>query len=209
MNGGAASAPYTFYVVPAAAELAGLSIVGPSTLNAGATGQFTATAYFNNGSATPGSATWSVVSGGNAASINASTGVLSAASGGNATVVVSASYSSGGVTKTTTATVNVVATGDGGGETQELIVNGNFANGTSGWSATGNFQADSRFATARSSPGYAYLANADGSAGNNLTGTLTQMVHIPANATSATLTYWYRITTQESGTANDFLFLRV
>lgn len=211
LNGGATASPYTFYVVPSAATLAGLSIVGPSTLKAGTAGQFTATAYFSNGSTTPVSATWSVVSGGSAASINASTGALTTTVGANATVEVGASYTSGGITKTATATVAVVATGTvGAGETKELIVNGDFAGGTTGWSTTGNFQADARFTTAHSSPGYAYMSKTDGSAGNDLTGTLTQMVQIPANATSAKLTYWYRITTQESSTANnDYLFLRV
>jgi surface antigen len=82
----------------------------------------------------------------------------------------------------------------------ELITNGSFASGSTGWTLSGNFYADSRFSSCRSSPGYAYLSNSDGSAGNNLNGSMYQAVAVPASASSATLTFWYYITTQETGT---------
>jgi len=81
----------------------------------------------------------------------------------------------------------------------ELIVNGNFASGSTGWQLSGNFYADSRFSNCRSCPGYAYVSNPEGTPGNSLYGTLWQGITIPANATSVTLSFWYRITTQEVG----------
>ena len=91
----------------------------------------------------------------------------------------------------------------------ELLINGAFASGSTGWVRSGNFFADSRFAVCRSCPGYAYLSNTDGTSGNNLNGTLYQAVTIPANATSATLTFWYSITTQEVTTNNAYDVLYV
>jgi len=82
----------------------------------------------------------------------------------------------------------------------ELIANGNFASGSSGWVLSGNFFADSRFSACRSCLGYAYLSNADGTAGNSLFGTIYQIVTIPSSATSASLSFWYNITSQETGT---------
>ena len=88
----------------------------------------------------------------------------------------------------------------------ELVTNGSFASGSTGWVLSGNFYADSRFTSYRSYPGYAYISNADGTAGNNLSGTMYQSVAIPAGASSANMTFWYYITTQETGsTAYDAL----
>lgn len=88
----------------------------------------------------------------------------------------------------------------------ELIVNGAFGNGSSGWTLSGNFYADSRFSSCRSCPGYAYISNSDGTSGNNLVGSMFQNVSIPSNASSAVLTFWYYITTQEtSSNAYDVL----
>ena len=81
----------------------------------------------------------------------------------------------------------------------ELISNGAFSPGSASWVLSGNFFADSRFSTCRSCPGYAYVSNADGTPGNNLLGTMYQVVSIPSGATSATLSLWYNITSQESG----------
>ena len=96
-------------------------------------------------------------------------------------------------------------------ETVELITNGNFSQPISSlWTLGADFHADDRFTNSRSSGGYAYLANPDGSSGNNLYGEIGQFVTIPENATQATLSYWYRITTAESGsTAYDMMTLQV
>lgn len=93
----------------------------------------------------------------------------------------------------------------------EILTNATFASGSTGWVRSGNFYADSRFSVCRSCPGYAYLSNSDGTPGNNLNGMLYQAVTIPANATSATLSFWYSITTQETttSTAFDVLFVSI
>jgi len=81
----------------------------------------------------------------------------------------------------------------------ELITNGGFESGSTGWSVNGDFYADSRFSYPHSGTGYAYLSNADGTYGNNLGGTLEQTVTIPSSATSAMLTFWYSVSTNEPG----------
>ncbi len=81
----------------------------------------------------------------------------------------------------------------------ELVANGGFEAGSSSWVLSGAFQADSRFSFPRSGSGYAYLSNSDGTAGNNLVGTMYQTLNVPSSATSATLVFWYNITTQETG----------
>ena len=94
----------------------------------------------------------------------------------------------------------------------DLIRNGGFGGVVSptDWAPTSSFHADSRFSNYHNSPGYAYLSNADGSAGNNLIGEMSQQFTIPSNATSTILTYWYSITTQDtSSTAHDYLNVTV
>jgi hypothetical protein len=81
----------------------------------------------------------------------------------------------------------------------ELITNGGFESGTTGWIPSGNFYASSSFPYPHSGSGYAYLSNPDGTSGNNLYGTMYQAVTIPSATTTATLTFWYNITSQESG----------
>jgi|GEM_PF-4671307 len=82
----------------------------------------------------------------------------------------------------------------------DAIFNGSFQSGSSGWITNGAFYANSTYTVCRSCPGYAYLANADGSSGNNLQGYIKQTVTIPAGATNPQLTWWYRITTSDSTT---------
>ena len=92
----------------------------------------------------------------------------------------------------------------------ELIINGSFASNSTGWTRSGDFYANSTFSACRSCPGYAYVSKSDGSAGNNLSGTLYQTISIPSGASSVVLTFWYHITTTEStGTAYDFLAINV
>ncbi|MEA2163630.1 MAG: hypothetical protein QOK37_1757 [Thermoanaerobaculia bacterium] len=85
--------------------------------------------------------------------------------------------------------------------TTQLITNGTFGSGSSGWVLSGSFFADSRFSVCHSCPGYAYLANSDGSPGNNLSANLYQTITIPANATSAGVSFWWYITTSETLTS--------
>ncbi len=205
MNGTAQSNAGTFAVTAAAAQLLGLTISGPISINEGTNANFTAIASYSDGTTPRVSATWSV--NGTAASINAATGALTAgAVEADQSVSVLASF--GG--KPASVAVTIVNVGGTGTATQELIVNGNFANGAERWLLSGNFQADARFSSALSSPGYAYLALADGAPGNNLAGTLDQVVTIPASASRVTLSYWSRVTSQEDGSSGvDLLAVRV
>ena len=196
VNGGVESLPFSFSVSSGSAQLTGLSISGPATVNENTSGQFIAKAVFSDGSNPTVTPTWSVSG---PASLSAS-GQLNAGSvNANTTATVSASYTTGGITKTASANVTVVDT-DAicAYQFQQIIVNSNFASGGAGWTLTGAFQADSRFATCKSCPGYAYLANADGSAGNNLNGVLSQTFTIPSNAVEAALDFWDRTTTTET-----------
>jgi len=90
----------------------------------------------------------------------------------------------------------------------ELMANGGFESGLSSWSASGNWYA---FSTKHPNPNgdgsrYAHFTDASGNPGNNLWGTMYQTVTIPSSATSATLTFWYNITTNEiRGSAEDVL----
>jgi pimeloyl-ACP methyl ester carboxylesterase len=126
VNGEAESLLYSFTVSSGTVQLTGLSITGPGTINENTSGQFTAKAIFTDGTTPTVTASWNVSSG--PLSISPS-GLLSAGSvGENTTVTVTASYTSGSITKTTTANVTIVDTGSGGGyELQQLITNGDFA----------------------------------------------------------------------------------
>jgi hypothetical protein len=81
----------------------------------------------------------------------------------------------------------------------DLITNGGFTSGSSPWILSGNFQADSRFSYYHDGPGYAYLSDSAGQPANNLYGTLYQQVTIPTSVTSANLSFWYNITSTDTG----------
>ena len=88
---------------------------------------------------------------------------------------------------------------------QQLITNGGFESGSSGWSTSGDFYIGN-LSNPRTGSWYAYVSNANGTPGNNLAGYLDQTFSIPNNITSATLTFWYSITTQDSlSTPHDVL----
>lgn len=88
---------------------------------------------------------------------------------------------------------------------RELVVNGSFSSGSSGWTLVGDFWAGTNYSHYRTSPGYA--AGGVTSAGqpeNSAVGWMYQNVTIPSGATSATLSFYYNITSQETS-AHDFL----
>jgi hypothetical protein len=133
-----------------------------------------------------------------------SSGLLSAGTVGSDTpVTVSASYSAGGITKTASANVTIVNSGGGGMQTTDLIVNGGFENGTTGWSATtvGGGTIPSTGIGALSYPHggswYAYLGNVD-----NALGSVHQFITIPANAQSVTLSFYLNVVTTEISIGN-------
>lgn len=103
------SPPYvwTVPIVTVAPTLSSLSISGPSSVNEGGTGTYTATASWSDGSTTSVSPTWSVFPT-TYASIGGG-GVLTALSvTSNQTATVSASYAAGGVTRTASKPVTIV-----------------------------------------------------------------------------------------------------
>jgi hypothetical protein len=88
----------------------------------------------------------------------------------------------------------------------ERLTNTGFESGTAPWvqSSTGGYQL---IDTTRPRTG-SYSAYMGGY--NNGTDTLYQQVTIPSNATSATMSYWRYVTTQESGsTPYDYLYVEV
>jgi len=87
-------------------SLSSLAITGPNSLNEGTTATYSATATFSDGSSQGVTPTWSENS--SYATISAG-GILTATSvSGNQTVTITASYSSGGITKIATKTVTIV-----------------------------------------------------------------------------------------------------
>ncbi len=88
----------------------------------------------------------------------------------------------------------------------ESLSNGGFEIGTSPWvqTSSGGYQIVD---TTRPHTG-SYSAYLGGY--NRATDTIYQQVTIPSNATSATLTYWWNVSTQESGSRSyDYLYARV
>lgn len=83
---------------------------------------------------------------------------------------------------------------------EEIIKNGTFETTNYAWTATGNFQYDSRFGNYNFESGYAYLADFNGNPANDINGNLSQLVTIPSNASSATFSFYYKITTDETTT---------
>jgi len=113
LNTGEASALSPAYswvvpvVTPPVVTLTGVTVSGPSSVNEGGTGTYTATATWSDGTNTSVTPAWSV-SPTTYASIS-SGGVLTASAvTSNQTATVTASYTSGGVTKTATRAVTIV-----------------------------------------------------------------------------------------------------
>ncbi|MBF0503157.1 MAG: choice-of-anchor J domain-containing protein [Candidatus Riflebacteria bacterium] len=91
----------------------------------------------------------------------------------------------------------------------ERLSNGSFTSGQSPWISTGNFWVGN-LANYRSSPGYAAGGvDTSGSPINSANGSLYQTVTIPSNSTSANLSFWFNITSQETSGAYDYLKMKV
>ena len=106
----AASAAFPWVVpvvAPSAATLSSISVSGPTSVNEGGTGTYTATATWSDASATSVAPTWSV-SPTTYASISPSGVLTTLAVTANQTATVTASYTSGGVTRTATRAVTIV-----------------------------------------------------------------------------------------------------
>jgi hypothetical protein len=88
----------------------------------------------------------------------------------------------------------------------QLLTNPDFESGSSsGWTATSGVITNSASESAYSGSYYAWL----GGYGSTHTDTLSQVVTIPANCTSATLAMWLRIDTSESSGTHDTMNLKV
>jgi murein DD-endopeptidase MepM/ murein hydrolase activator NlpD len=118
-----------------------------------------------------------------------------------------------GVVKLLSAVVVAVAVGGAAekGNAQSLN-NGGFESGLSGWTVSGSFYHWTNSARAHSGSQYAYF----GVAANGTTpltngaGSIYQTVTIPAGATSATLSFWLWVASDESATiAFDFLYVEL
>lgn len=81
---------------------------------------------------------------------------------------------------------------------QNFILNGDFSTTNYAWTKTGYFQYDSRFTNYKSAPAYAYLADFAGQKANNISGQLYQDFFLPNGNSSIEISFWYRITTDES-----------
>jgi hypothetical protein len=82
----------------------------------------------------------------------------------------------------------------------ERITNGSFSSSTSNWTLWGDFWAGTDASSYRTSPGYATGGvDSSGYAKDSANGYMYQAVSIPSGATSAMLSFWYNITSQETG----------
>ena len=119
----------------------------------------------------------------------------SSAATGTATVTVTGV--SGSLTHTAAISLAVNA---GGGTATELITNGGFESGTTGWTASSGVITNRTGESAHSGTWYVWL---DGN-GVATTDTLSQSVTIPASATTATLSFWLHIDTAETSTSSAY-----
>lgn len=91
--------------------------------------------------------------------------------------------------------------------TTNLILNGDFELGRTNWNFQNSFFIFTNSASALSPTRYAYVgADSSGSPANTIGGEMYQQFTIPSNATSVICTWWYYITsTDTGGVANDTL----
>ncbi|HZP65646.1 MAG TPA: hypothetical protein VFB32_05000 [Rudaea sp.] len=125
----------------------------------------------------------------------------SSAPAGTATVTITGT--SGSLTHTTTLSLTVNAA-----TATELVTNGGFESGSTGWTATsGVITASGSGETAHTG---SYLAWLDGY-GTTTTDTLSQTVTIPSTITTATFSFWLHIDTAETTTttAHDTLTVQL
>jgi len=94
----------------------------------------------------------------------------------------------------------------------ERITNGSFDSGMAGWVLQGSdFWAGTELTNYNTPPGYA-AGGVDytGAPKNNADGAIYQTVTIPSNATYATLSFWYNITSDEpESVAYDYLYVTI
>ena len=94
------------------------------------------------------------------------------------------------------------------GQTQ-LISNGTFQSGSTGWTTSGNWHITNALTCYNNELGYAYAGDASGNAVINETGDLKQTIIIPANATSATFSFYVSKTTDETSISTVYDYVNV
>lgn len=176
-----------------ASLLAYIVINGAATINESSSSQYSCEAHFSDGSIQVVTPIW-----GENSSITAisDTGMLTA--GGvtsDSSVNVTASFTVAGITRTASKVVTVVNSGGAGPQNVELIVNGGFESGTTGWTLAGPIVKQNG-SYPRSGSNYAILGETD-----NTVDVMYQQFTIPANATSATLNYYLNIVSAENTSA--------
>jgi hypothetical protein len=127
------------------------------------------------------------------------------------TYTVTVTGSGGGLTQT--ATISLTVASGGGGGTQS-IVDGGFesatksGNSATGWTATTTISGQDIIVYHGAYPHTGTNYASEGGS-NNDTDNLTQTVTIPSNITSATLTLWVNVVTQETTTSTKYDYLYV
>jgi subtilase family serine protease len=134
-------------------------------------------------------------------SINSSTGVISGTptTAGTSSVTVTATDSTG-ASGSASFTWTVTTSGGGGCTPAQLLGNPGFESGNTVWSASSGVIDNSTGAPAHSG---SYKAWLDGY-GSTHTDTLSQSVTIPASCTSATLTFYLYVSTDETTTSTAY-----
>ncbi|MFJ1535411.1 putative Ig domain-containing protein [Streptomyces mirabilis] len=132
-------------------------------------------------------------------SINSSTGLISgtASTAGTYQVTVTAKDSTGA--SGSTSFTWTVGSGSGGCTSSQLLANGGFESGSTGWTATSGVITNDTGEAAHSGSYYAWL---DGY-GSSHTDTLSQSVTIPAGC-KATLTFYLHIDTAETTSSTQY-----
>ncbi|MFI1094276.1 putative Ig domain-containing protein [Streptomyces sp. NPDC020917] len=139
-------------------------------------------------------------------SINASSGLISGTptATGSSSVTVTAKDSTG-ATGSASFTWAVTGTGGGGCTAGQLLANPGFESGNTGWTTSSGVIDNSTGAPAHTG---SYKAWLDGY-GSTHTDTLSQSVTIPSTCTSANLTFYLYISTQETTTTTAYDTLKV
>jgi len=91
----------------------------------------------------------------------------------------------------------------------QLITNGNFSSGSTGWVTSNNWHITTTHSCYYSSTGYAYAGDASGNAVANESGDLMQSFTIPSSATSVTFSFYTSKNTDETTTTTVYDYVNV
>lgn len=113
---------------------------------------------------------------------------------------VTATYSEGGITKSYQSQITVLNnTSTGGVVTGEIVKNGTFGSNGMYWSNTNeDFHITSDYSFGGHTGGYAWMATPAGGQGNNLKGSISQVIDLPSNASALSLKFSCAISVQNT-----------